>query len=410
MTPTSGGYNEASPSSIEQYGERLVGKTLRGVSGMVQIPSKFLSAVQGTKTKAAFGSILEKFYYGINPPNTSAPDFPRAGVELKSTPIKRLKNGKFSAKERLVLNLINYNEEAKNDFTSSVFLKKNREIMLVAYLHEYDRMVVDYIVRIAEIISFKETISEADRIIIEQDWKKIVEKIRAHHADQLSEGDTLYLAACTKAADSKVFRTAPGGIMAKPRAFSFKAGFMTNLMRGLMDAGPVIKDAAELKTADFETLVERKFVPFIGMSAADINSKVGQGMKLKSKNSLASLARMVMGVKKRKIEEFEKADVIMKTIRLDDKGELPEHISFPYFHYMDIINEKWDEADTGDGTPSPIKIALEKKFFFVVFQGGKNAKDFRHMKLKKVMFWNMPVEDLRRGQACMEGDGQADKG
>jgi DNA mismatch repair protein MutH len=386
-------YNGTSPSSIESYGKRLVSKTLRGVRGAAPIPTKYLSTSQGTKTKAAFGFMLERFYYGINPPNESKPDFPQAGVELKSTPLKRLRDGKFSAKERLVLNLINYHEEVKNSFTSSIFLKKNGQIMLVAYLHEDDRMVVDYIIKIAELVSFN-GLSEADRIIIEQDWKKIVEKIRAGHADQLSEGDTLYLAACTKAANSKVFRTAPGGIMAKPRAFSLKAGFMTNLMRGLMDTEPAIKNVADLKKTDFEALVEKRFEPFLGMSVENIKKKVGQDLNVKSKDFFASLARRMMGVKKRAVEEFEKADVMMKAIRVSKNGTPPEDISFPIFRYMDIINEKWDEADRGTGTPSPIKIAFEKKFFFVVFQCGEDPHDLRSMRLKKVVFWNMPAKDL----------------
>lgn len=35
-----------------------------------------------------------------------------AGVELKATPFKKLKSGKYSAKERLVLNIINYEKVA----------------------------------------------------------------------------------------------------------------------------------------------------------------------------------------------------------------------------------------------------------------------------------------------------------
>ena len=54
------------------------------------------------------------FQYGSN--SRSAPDFEEAGIELKVTPYKKNKNGTLSAKERLVLNIINYMKEYKNTF------------------------------------------------------------------------------------------------------------------------------------------------------------------------------------------------------------------------------------------------------------------------------------------------------
>lgn len=43
---------------------------------------------------------------------------------------------------------------------------------------------------------------EEDLAIIEHDWKTIMRKVRAGRAHELSEGDTLYLAACTKGANA----------------------------------------------------------------------------------------------------------------------------------------------------------------------------------------------------------------
>ena len=386
-------YNDTSAASIEKFGKRLISKTLRGVEGVHRIPKKYLDTAQGVRTKGSFGSFLERFYFGINPPNTSEPDFPRAGVELKSTPLKKLKNGKFSAKERLVLNLINYHQESQKDFRSSSFYKKNAEIMLVAYLYEEQRAVVDYLVKVAELISLNK-LSKEDRIIIERDWRRIVDKIRAGRADELSEGDTLYLGACTKAANSKVFTTAPGNIKAKPRAFAFKQGFMTTLLNGLLDAEPVVKSALELSGLDLEALIEKRFEPFLGLSVAEIKERIAPDLNAKSKDFYAQLARRMMGIKKRKIEEFEKADVVMKTVRLGINGLPREDMSFPAFSYMELIDEKWDETERGKGAPSFIKIALEKKFFFVAYQCGKDPSDLNSVWLKKVMFWNMPKHDL----------------
>ena len=56
----------------------------------------------------------------INP----EPDFPEAGLELKSSPIKELKSGKKSSKERLVLGMIDYMSITNENFECSSFIKK----------------------------------------------------------------------------------------------------------------------------------------------------------------------------------------------------------------------------------------------------------------------------------------------
>lgn len=53
---------------------------------------------------------------------------------MKVTPYKKIKGDKLSAKERLVLNIIDYMTEYKNTFRSSHFWYKNNKIQLLWYL------------------------------------------------------------------------------------------------------------------------------------------------------------------------------------------------------------------------------------------------------------------------------------
>lgn len=78
--------------------------------------------------KGSFGHIIETdaYFYDIN--SFKGPDFEEAGIELKVTPYKINKNGTLSAKERLVLNIINYMEEYKKTFYESSFWNKNKKI------------------------------------------------------------------------------------------------------------------------------------------------------------------------------------------------------------------------------------------------------------------------------------------
>ena len=60
------------------------------------------------------------------------------------------------------------------------------------------------------------------------------------------------------------------------------------------------------------------------------------------------------------IEEFEKAEIIVKTVRLRPDNLPEEDISFPNFKFEEIANEEWED--------SAFKSILERKFLFVFFQ------------------------------------------
>ena len=76
--------------------------------------------------KAFFGHLFETDVFGMNINPFSRPDFEKAGIELKVTPYKKNRNNTLSAKERLVLNIIDYMTEYKNTFETSHFLSKKR--------------------------------------------------------------------------------------------------------------------------------------------------------------------------------------------------------------------------------------------------------------------------------------------
>ena len=103
-----------SPRLIVEHANKLLGRNIREVMSVVDETSVSI----GTSSKAAFGTFLETVYFGINPGNSPLPDFPVAQLELKSTPLKWIKEN-LVAKERLVLNRINYVSEATTTFTTS---------------------------------------------------------------------------------------------------------------------------------------------------------------------------------------------------------------------------------------------------------------------------------------------------
>lgn len=94
------------------------------------------------------------------------------------------------------------------------------------------------------------------------------------------------------------------------------------------------------------------------------------------------MARAILGVTKQKIEEFEKAEIELKTIKLTENGVLKESMSFAQIKFLEIINEEWEE--------SYLYTTLTKRFFFVIFKKDKHQVS----RLYKVKFWTMPNSDL----------------
>ena len=368
-----------SADSIIDFAKLLKDQTLRQACG-VEIEK------HGYKGKGNFGQILEKFYFGYEPNSDAEPDFKEAGIELKSSPLKTLKNGDFRSKERLVLNIINYLEVHKEEFETSSFWKKNAHLLLVFYLHDKDLDLLDYLIKLVDGWQYP----NEDLKIIKQDWEFINQKIKDGKAHELSEGDTFYLGACTKGSTAlKSFRDQPfNEEQAKQRAYSLKQGYVNHIIANIAQEetavyGKIIEHPEILeKVRSIEEIVILKFHPFYGKSAEQIEQELGLELNQKAKSYFANLTNAILGLELgQKIEEFEKADIQVKTIRLKENDLPKEDISFPTFEYQELVETDWEDSD--------FKNILESKFFFVFYQfEGEN------LILRKVKFWNMPYSDI----------------
>ena len=372
-------FNPKVPSSIIDYAKKLKSQTLRQACGKEIEKHNY-------KGKGNFGQILEKFYFGYEPNSDAAPDFKEAGIELKSSPLKILKNGEFRSKERLVLNIINYLEVHKEEFETSSFWKKNAHLLLIFYLHDRDIDLLDYIIKLVDSWEYP----SEDLRIIKQDWETINKKIKVGKAHELSEGDTFYLGACTKGSTAlKSLRAQPfNNEKAKQRAYSLKQGYVNHIIATIAQDetavyGKIIEQPEILeKTHSIEEVVFLKFQPFYGKSAKQIEQELGLELNQKAKSYFANLTNAILGLELgQKIEEFTKADIQVKTIRLKENNLPKEDISFPTFEYKELIETEWEDSD--------FKNILESKFFFVFYQFEGES-----LILRKVKFWNMPYSDI----------------
>lgn len=370
-------YNPSDKNSIIEYAKKLKGKSLRQVCD----PKVLEHSYSG---KGNFGQVLEKFYFGYEPNSIAEADFAQIGMELKSSPLKQLKNDEFRSKERLVLNIINYVNVVNQNFENSDFFKKNASILLIFYLHQAGFDILDYLIKLVDEWSFPST----DLEIIKKDWELITKKIADGKAHELSEGDTFYLGACTKGANALSVRKQPfSEIPAKQRAYSFKQGYVNHIIASIANEsketyGKLIPNVQIAKKQTIEEIVLSKFKPFYGKTEQEIVKILNIEINTKAKSFYANLTKAILGIElDKEIEEFEKAEIIVKTVRLKENDLPKEDISFPNFKYEEIVNQDWEESDFKD--------ILEHKFLFVFFQF-ENEK----LVLKKVKFWNMPYLDL----------------
>jgi len=374
-------YNPNDKNSILEFAKLLKGKSLRQSCDESILKHNYSG-------KGNFGQILEKFYFLYEPNSDSEPDFAIAGLELKSTPLKQLQNNEYRSKERLVLNIINYLEVVNQEFETSSFWKKNANILLVFYLHQAGYDILDLIIKLVDEWNFPNT----DLEIIKKDWQLIKQKIADGKAHELSEGDTFYLGACTKGANANSTRKQPfSSIPAKQRAYSLKQGYVNHIIASIANEatgiyGKLISSVAIAKKQTIEEIVISKFKPYYNKSIQQILDKTGVEINTKAKSFYASLTKAILGIElDKEIEEFEKAEIIVKTVRLKENNLPKEDISFPNFKYQEIVNEEWDDSDFKD--------ILEHKFLFVFFQF-----ENKELVLRKVKFWNMPFSDIQEAE------------
>lgn len=367
-------YDRKDAESIHRFARRLLNRSVRELTG---IDDKVANTYTG---KGAFGRLIEEQYFKYKANSTPGPDFVEAGLELKTTPLKQIKKGLVS-KERLVFNMIDYNTEYTKTFKTSSFWIKNNLLLLMFYFWEAEKNRLDYIFKIIRLWKFP----EEDLKIIEDDWTIIKQKILDGKAHEISEGDTLYLGACTKGINNSQLRQQPNSrIMAKPRAYSLKSKYLNFIIEASLqeDAEAAIKDMSEYREGEtFEEWVIRKFKSFYGKSEDEISKELGIELS-NAKHKGYLISKAILGVEKEKIEEFEKADIALKTVRFETTGVLKESMSFPQIKYREIVNEDWEESFWYE--------TLTRRFFFVIFQKDNKGE----LRLKEVKFWTMPVSDL----------------
>jgi DNA mismatch repair protein MutH len=390
-------YNKSDKRSILEYSKLLLGKTLEEAIAPKVIKSR--------KGKGSLGQLVEEYFFGYDVNSNPDADFMEAGLELKVTPLKALKNKALAIKERLVCTMIDYDEVQRVPFEKSHIYLKCAFMLILFYLHKADVPVQQLVF----IYSVLWQIPDKDLLIMKHDYETIVSKIRAGKAHELSEGDTVYLGACRKGqkGDANVNYTLWNGtraeIPAPKRAFSLKTQYMRTILdfakktggRGTYNASALVHgykaqlvDESELHEKSFEEILLDRFKPFYGMTysqlveALNIKDSVAKSKYFLVANEILTECHK-RGEDVTKEEEFRKSGIVIKTIRLGKSGRPAEAMSFENINYFDILEEE-------DWFESRLYEIFTGRFLFIVFQEDENSE----IRLKKAFFWTMPADDL----------------
>lgn len=382
-------YDINSATSIFEYSKGLLGKTLRDF---------VWEGYEIKKGKGSLGQMVENIFFFLETNSNPSSDFSEAGMELKCTPLKKSKQDEYLIKERLVCNMINYCDVIKDDFEHSHFYLKCQLMLLLFYLHQSDCNNLD----LEFIFSVLWKLPEKDLLIIRHDYEVIIDKIKQGKAHELSEGDTMYLGACRKGQKDESLMKQPFNSEADAprRAFSLKMAYMRtildyvvksgkNAVSNLEGAKSELVSTRALKAHSFDEILLNRFRPFLQMSYEKIAKRKHVDISNNPKNKFAMIANSIASSTKytniNRSEEFLKAGLTMKTIRVQANGVIKEAMSFENIDYIEV-------AECKEWIDSRLYELFSSRFMFVVFRE-QNAGKYDYI-LDDVFFWTMPQKDL----------------
>uniref|UniRef100_UPI002601CC52 Sau3AI family type II restriction endonuclease n=1 Tax=uncultured Methanobrevibacter sp. TaxID=253161 RepID=UPI002601CC52 len=321
-----------------KYTEKIKGKTFKEIDSQ-----KLLENTKNLKkNKGILGHIVESGFYKYPINSNPQADFDEIGVELKVTGYKKSKKGLLSAKERVSLSKIDYNTIVYEDYEFSKLISKNKKILFIWYLYEKGKDIGDFLITDYQLYDMSQ-----DEEIIRNDFNIIKEKVKHGRAHELSEGDTSYLGACTKAATSNDRTSQPySHVLAKPRAFSLKNAYMTGILRSMKTS------ANDIKTNDYKTVEEyinKKIIPYIGKTQLEILEEVsGKTYKEKIPKNISKIITDSIIGKDSELPSisdlFAKTSFIIKNLPLTPKGKPRERMSFRTLSLSEF-EEDWEDSD-----------------------------------------------------------------
>lgn len=398
-------YNPKDVNSIERYALELEGLSLRD-----KIGEKIEEMTLSNASKGKLGNLIEKMYFGYEINSRKEADFKEANMELKVLPLKEIKKKPNSilireqqglaAKERLVLSIINYMQVYQEKWESNSLFDKCEQLLLMFYISNKEVPVEEQVFKLIQ----RWQPSKEDLLIIQKDWQLIIDKIVQGKAHEISEGDTMYLGACTKGSTKeKSQKQQPHSQeLATQRAFCFKVSYVNAIIEQLLMQRKYKPKKKEISIANtyknklFDEVILQVYRQNIGLSVEEILKKYEIHRARTAKNFLNlvvnDVAHKLFQCKLNELSEFKKANIEIKTIMLQPDGMPKESMSFEQIDYCELVQEQWEDSIIRDKFEN-------KKHLWIIFKAPRRFNkqgelNLDEIILNQVIFWNMPYTDL----------------
>lgn len=259
-------------------------------------------------------------------------------------------------------------------------------MLIIAYLYDKKLPIEEFVIK--GVIDFK--IPEEDIATIIEDYNFIIQKIKDGKAHELSEGQTNYLGASSTGASSSDRTSQPfNELESKPRRWSFKNSYMNNIIGKYFKKKEYVSIKSNSEKS-LEQYVFEKIKPFRNLTEAEIKSKLGLNYKVEAKNGIHILASGMLGIKGSslknlgKTEEFLKANIKLKTIRILKSMKLKEDMSFKNIKFNEISQvENFEDSEM-------YEVFSETRYLLFLMLEDENG-EFR---FNNVKFWAMNSEEI----------------
>lgn len=346
--------------------------------------------------KGIAGQILEAVI-GNAPNSDPNPDVKNINVELKVLPLRKSSN-KIQPKERSKIKSINYNKITDEEWKSSEVKKKIEKILFLLYEQPIGKTYKDWKEFVFKGTLYYELKKESESIV-QEDWEGIQYKVKSEIADQLSEGDSKILGACTSGSGKLV--KYGDNKEAKQRSYSLKHSYLKvyynqnkknikysslNLEKDITPQNYVVSELnKELKDKKLNNIVDKYKVDF---------SK-------KAKSAFSLLINRVLKIDdKKRILELEENGITIKTIPVNKDNKPWEAMSFPKFSLIDLIAEEWsgeNEAEFKNIITQGyifIPVIKEKEKYIVNGKSKLRYKNWKTWEIGKAVFWKVNEAEL----------------
>jgi len=299
------------------------------------IPGSHFASDSPEQGRAEAGLAIEA-YFGIPPNPNPWPDFPEAGIELKSVPLIEKSVG-LRVDQRTVISQIDYFALAEEAWeTASV--RKKLDILFVFFERLRDPPKEEWPVVHVALWRPHDIALEGIRI----DWEQVKSKVINGKAHELSEADGRILGPCTKGAGGGEFRRQPfSDLPAKPRAWALKQAFVLGVYEQSRSSAPdygLLTELAQL------THLLGGLRSYRGRAIDDVADEL-KVRRSRAKDYAARVVHRLAGSMEPEAAQASGTYPAIRAPRTSPEGEPYEAVSFPAFRHMDLADETWDDSE-----------------------------------------------------------------